>query len=559
MFLQIMLYNKVMATPISPNTDVFLLKCPLEMDNNHQLNFANATAQYNYFHSLPKIECENFSYQRKDGIIRVNEHIDDIISYNYVMYRNDNYSQKWFYAFITNMQYVNDKCTYITIKTDTWQTWQFDLTFKKCFVEREHVNDDTIGAHTIPEMIEYGHFVCDSVYDYTYASPNDNSVVCCFQVTTTTLTNSFSFPNSTYSMFNGIPQGCSIFGFDLNKENTSKLFFVCGAYDGAGKGDAIVNITLVPKACCTWESKPDSNNTNWLVPVGSTSSVSFSLIPAQTSPATIDGYTPKNNKLFTSPYNYLYVTNNNGADVTYRYEDFTNRTPNFTLFGSFEQGGALYMMPLNSKISIPRSSVTGDCFNEGIPATKLPNLSWKSDYYLNWQAVNGKAVEIQMGLDAISWLGSGLGALSAGSGGDYQHAQGGSPMGLANSVLNTAQQIRQAKMTPPQAKGNLAAGSFAFSDGQCKFTFRKMTIKQEYAKVVDDYLSAYGYKVNSYKIPNITGRTNWNYVKTLDVNIVGDIPQEDMNEIKGFFDRGITIWHNPSTYLDYTQSNNITS
>lgn len=550
-----------MATPITPNTNVFLLKCPIELDNNHQLNFSNTTAQYNYFHSLPKLELENFSYQRKDGVIRVNEHIDDLMEYTYVMYQNENYSNKWFYAFITGMEYINDKCTYVSIKTDVWQTWQFELTFKKCYVEREHVNDDTVGLHTVPEGLEYGHFICNSVYDYTYASPNDGSVVCCFQTTTTDLSingNNFSFPHSTYNMFNGIPQGCCIFGFELTKENTAKLFFVGGAYDGAGKGDAIVNITLVPKACCTWENKADSNGTNWLVPVGSTSSVSFSLIPQQTCPTTIDGYQPKNNKLLTSPYNYLYVTNNNGADVTYRYEDFSS-APNFTLFGSFEQGGALYLIPTNSKISNQRGSVTGDGFNEGLPATKLPNLSWTSDYYLNWQAVNGKAVEIQTGLDAISWLGSGLGALSAGAGGDYQHAQGGSPMGLAHSVLNTAQQIRQAKMTPPQAKGNLAAGSFAFSDGQCKFTFRKMSIKAEYARIIDDFLSAYGYKVNSYKIPNLTGRTNWNYIKTIDVNITGDVPQEDLNEIKSFFDRGITIWHNPSTFLDYSQNNNIIS
>lgn len=112
-------------------------------------------------------------------------------------------------------------------------------------------------------------------------------------------------------------------------------------------------------------------------------------------------------------------------------------------------------------------------------------------------------------------------------------------------------------MTPPQAKGNVNAGDIAYSDRQYQFTFRKMSVKSEYARIIDDYFSAFGYKVNRFKVPNVTGRTNWNYVKTIGANIEGNIPQSDMDEIKTMFDSGITIWHNTSTYLDYSQSNNI--
>ena len=97
---------------VTPNTDLYLLKCPLEADNQHQINFANATSQYNYFSSLPKLEVENFTYQRKDSIIRFPAHIDNIMTYNYVMYRNTAYGNKWFYAFITDMQYINDNMTH---------------------------------------------------------------------------------------------------------------------------------------------------------------------------------------------------------------------------------------------------------------------------------------------------------------------------------------------------------------------------------------------------------------------------------------------------------------
>lgn len=67
----------------------------------------------------------------------------------------------------------------------------------------------------------------------------------------------------------------------------------------------------------------------------------------------------------------------------------------------------------------------------------------------------------------------------------------------------------------------------------------------------------YGYQVNSLKLPNITGRTNWNYVKTLECNIVGSLPESGVEELKEIFNNGVTIWHNPATFLDYSQSNSI--
>ena len=147
---------------ITPQTDVYLLKVPLEIDEINQLTFSSKTAQYNYFNSLPKRSVDDFTYQRKDGTIRYGANFDDILDYNYVMYRNDAHSDKWFYAFVTNMSYLSNGATAISIKTDVWQTWQFDLTFKRTFVEREHVNDDTIGANTIEEGLELGDYMINS-------------------------------------------------------------------------------------------------------------------------------------------------------------------------------------------------------------------------------------------------------------------------------------------------------------------------------------------------------------------------------------------------------------
>lgn len=125
---------------IQPDTNLYLLKCPLELSNKHQLTFTNKNQQFEYFSNLDNLEINRISYQRKDSVIRYPAHIDSLLEYNYCMYQNDNYSNKWFYAFIVNMEYVNDSMTNIYIKTDVFQTWQFDLIYKQSFIEREMIN-----------------------------------------------------------------------------------------------------------------------------------------------------------------------------------------------------------------------------------------------------------------------------------------------------------------------------------------------------------------------------------------------------------------------------------
>lgn len=147
---------------IVPDTEIKLLKMPFELDNTNQLTFQSLEAQTNFFENLQGLLIENSSYQRKNNVIRAPYNYDEIQEYNYCMYKNENYSDKWFYAYIVDMTYINDNMTEITIKTDVFQTWQFDIVYKKCFVEREHVNSDRIGEHTVAENLELGEYVINS-------------------------------------------------------------------------------------------------------------------------------------------------------------------------------------------------------------------------------------------------------------------------------------------------------------------------------------------------------------------------------------------------------------
>ena len=127
---------------ITPNTWLRLVQTPIEIDNKNQLTFENSKKQTDYFLSLTHLATVDISYQRKDNAIMFPEHIDNLLKYNYVMYKNQNYGNKIFYAFITGMEYINDGCTKIYITTDVFQTWQFDLNFKDSFIEREMIDVD---------------------------------------------------------------------------------------------------------------------------------------------------------------------------------------------------------------------------------------------------------------------------------------------------------------------------------------------------------------------------------------------------------------------------------
>ena len=571
---------------ITPQTDVYLLKVPLEIDDINQLTFANATAQYNYFYNLPKLPADNFTYQRKDGTIRFPASFDSLLSYNYVMYRNEAYSNKWFYAFITGMEYLNDNVTAIAIKTDTWQSYQFDLTFKPVLIDREHTNDDTVGSNTLPEDLELGEFVVNG--DTKNFGPiNNNNFVTVIDVTMVsnpgenqTLDSYFDTapaPIPTYTpVVNGIPSATIhlLLGYDQYNQRVSGYYdpsVVTSVYTNAGLSDAIVNAYIVPASLInTSYIYGGFNITSTYTPPGGspvTKSASNLAIFAGTwdqtnlgtssfnRPTTVDGYTPKNNKLKTFPFVYFNVSNNAGSSFQYRYEDFSS-TVSFKMEGAFCASGSIKAIPQNYK-NIGSSE---NAYDYSINAAKLPILSWSSDSYTNWLTQNSVNISMERQSVVRKALGEGLGtAVTMG-------LLPGIAVGMGSLVGGTLANAREelkaktsANLVADQVHGNINAGDIVWAKYRSQFTYLPMSIKAEYARICDEFFSAYGYKCNRVKVPNITGRRNWNYVKTVGCYIDADIPQEDLQEIKSMFDRGITLWHNPATFMDYSQTNDIIS
>lgn len=562
---------------IAPNTDLILLKVPLEIDEANQLTFANATAQYNYFNGLTgKLAVDKYTYQRKDGTIRLGAKFDDIIGYNYVMYRNTNYSSKWFYAFIENMEYIGDNVTAVSIKTDVFQTWMFDITYKSCLIDREHTNDDTVGKNTLPEGLELGDFVVNGNttnfgnYDsenYDFVNVVDVSMI---ENEGESATLSYAWNQSGVShnvnpWVNGIPSGVIhlIYNWDAQPQNYYPISDILRVYEKAGLSDAIVNVYIVPRKLI---GSVYTGLTITATVGGSSVSTPSLAVPQSslnqtalgnttfTKPTTIDGYTPKNGKLKTYPFMYFNISNNAGTSLPYRYEDFTTSIK-FNVEGAFTPSGSVKAIPVNYK----NLGTTGNALDYSITGAKFPICNWNSDSYTNWLTQNAVNMRADMTKSVVTAGigGIGTGFAVAGVPGAIVGGLVGAGAGLIGEARSQHLEKTKANMTPDQVAGNLNSGDLAWAKYRSEFTYLPMSIKAEYARCIDEFFSQFGYKCNRVKLPNITGRRNWNYVKTVGCYIDGDVPQADLQEIKSMFDKGVTFWHNASTFGDYSQNNDI--
>ena len=526
-------------TAITPDSKIRLIKCPIRLDQNNQLTFANVSAQTTYFQSLPYIYENDMTYVRKDGVIRIGTsdsvQYEDILDYNYCMYQNTHYDNKWFYAFVTKVEYINDGRTDVTIETDVFQTWQFDLVFKNSFIEREHVNDDTIGRHTVPENVELGEYVCNS-YDYT--SVHDQIAYVLLATTNTT-----GGANTYCTSINGIPSPGYVYVFSslVNLIATIKLFA------DNGKSDNIFAVYMCSQGAFGVDAPiPSGGGGIWS---GSTAATLYAPGFTPSKPTSVNGYTPKNNKLLTFPYCYLLVSNNNGQSNVLHYERFKGSTTQceFELLFNATIGGDSKLVPVAYDLSSGHSEING------LSGGKYPTLAWSKDLYTNWLSQNAVNLGIGQATSVLSIVaGTALLATGAGSVAGAGLIAGGIT-GIANSMMTQYQH----SFDPHSAQGNVNNGNINVSGQTNGFYGYDMSIKNEYARIIDLYFDHFGYKVTRMGLPHIHARAYWDYCKTIDINLAGNIPEEDMLKLRNLFNNGCTFWHDTNYFLDYSRTNSI--
>ena len=293
---------------VEPQGMIYLCKTPLENDYKNQLTFTNSASQESYFNSTVVKSYSEYTYQRHDGNVKVGANIDDIINCNYMFYKNVGFTNKIYYCFITDMQYVNENCTLITFETDVFQTYQFDIEYKMCFTEREHVNDDTAGLHTVPENLELGDYVLNErKEDY---KPLTSDYAICMGVTEIP---DESTPFNNNRVYNGIFGGLYYLGFATPQDCQTAIKI----YDSKNKSNAIVSLFMIPKSLSSYK---DATNVTWTVEAIGSCNLKY-LSPSEESDTigTINikiptklgnNYRPKNKKLLSYTYFFFNMKNN---------------------------------------------------------------------------------------------------------------------------------------------------------------------------------------------------------------------------------------------------------
>lgn len=549
---------------VTPQGQIYLCKTPLVNDYKNQLTFSNLINQKNYFASkvFKSFEDENYTYIKKDSVIYINEPIDNIIGCNYLYYVNKGFTEKTYYCFITNMEYENENCTKITFETDCFQTWYFDINYHQSFIKREHVSDDTIGLHTIPENLDIGDVICEETEELMSLDDGDYEDVTegCYIVVETTF-NPAEAPSlqdlSGVTCINGNISGSWVLAFSFFGGLTSNIDLYIQHVMREKSADVIRNMYIAPKELID-SLRTEDKEIRDLVHgtyrfkkiLNSTESVTRGKVIKAIQ--NFSGINIKNNKCFCYPYNYMLASNNVGNNIIYKYEDFTiYNNPDIAnypcLFMDYEMalsiGCSIRLIPREYKNKAKD-------YNETIPLAKFPTCAWSGDAFTNWLTQN--AVNIGTSITEIV----GGTALGFATGGVLSTAGMGVALSGATKTAGLIGEFREAKLKP-SIEGGSNSGDVNYSSGKNTFIISHMRAKNEYLKIIDEYFSKYGYKVNIIKNINFNSRLNWNYIETEDCNITGDIPQEDLKIIKQMFNNGVTMWHNPSTIFDYSQSNNI--
>ena len=153
----------MIITPITPITAVKVLRgVPLDSTYTDTFGkgfFPNVSAQVAYFTRKAKYTFTDLTPVRMQNMLRLPIVADDLFDCNYIMFQNANFGQKWFYAFIDEINYINPSCSEVSFTLDVMQTWLFDYTIHPSFVEREHINNDSIGQNIVAENLELGDYV----------------------------------------------------------------------------------------------------------------------------------------------------------------------------------------------------------------------------------------------------------------------------------------------------------------------------------------------------------------------------------------------------------------
>ena len=515
----------------------------------------------------------DYSFIRQEkNMVQVGFPYSTVCNANYMAFQNKDYNNRWFFAFIRDVEYVNDRTVNIVFDIDVWSTFYGDLSIMKCFVEREHVNNDTIGLHTVPENIDTGDMVCETeIVDSSLSSDLLNYWIGVYTDWLPLDSGTWAWTKKAGYQFDGITAynknvgGHSLLLFQLKTRESGTIDWNTHVPDLTDLKDFI--------ATCNIDGHIEDIKDIFILPNGLFESGDYSertverdvpdaqpiflrifkyyIAKQSLTPKywtmnipkvhSFNGITIKNNKCYCYPYNYLLVTNNQGNQNIYKYEFFGN-SQNATF--RTELGATIGC----SGRTVPTNYLGIETNNdESLPLGKFPTCGWTADSYTNY--LTQQAVNLPTKLLTMAG-GTGF-ALATGNFVGAGALLGGGSISLLNEFRNEG--------LKPNIEGGGNTADIVFGTDNNTFSYKCMRSKKEDIEIIDKYFTRYGYKINETKTPNLTGRTYWNYIKIggNDRFASGNIQTKFLDTINEIAQKGTTIWHSHDNIGNFDLNNSI--
>lgn len=551
---------------ISPNSIIEIMNnIPFDPDYENTMYFYDRAEQENYFIQHVSARLEEYSYQRTDkdsiriGLVSGDPTFSAIkaaFRASYMRFKNTSFENKWFYAFIDRVEYINNNTVELFYHIDVIQTWLLDCTFNQCMIERAHTPDDTFGAYTYPEGLETGPYrdyeasVTGTDSEGTTYTGNKYKYkpkvfLCSVLDNNDDYANGFIMPgmsynNDSYSQTMGrMFSGARYYIYDMNTQGITdlnqKIQTITGSFGSGSKIDAVIAIFMfsadfVPNFS---DIEQEATERSLIVNV----------------PASIDGYTPRNRKLLCFPFNVLYVTNNQGGCAEYHWENFDimdGPTVNFGVWGNISTNPGLLCAPYFY------NGCRDYNYDEQLTLQGFPMCAWANDAFKAWLAQNGGTIIATGVNDALTWVNA-LRPETNVKG--LLKDKTGAAISAAQQTISHLGKLWDYSVQPPQAHGN-TNGSLQFQSGLLTFSFYYKQIKREYAEKLDDYFDMYGYKIMRVGFPQLAIRPCYTYIKTIGCSIEANLPNNYVSEIERIFDAGIRFWRTTAIFGNYNSNVN---
>lgn len=496
-----------------PETKVYLCEqVPLDDTYSDTRDFADKESQAYYFESKATHKYKNLSYQRVNNSIanprvaltcRVPDLADNLYNCNYMMFQNNNFGTKWFYAFIKQVNYISPECTEIVYELDHIQTWLFDFDVKSAFVEREHSSTDEPFENILPEPVDITEYT--SYQNYAPLDPDLFTIWYGILATSTPLGQ-----QPTLSQI-----GNTFCGLELiTTNNINSLVTNVQSYLDSAKNILTNNVANNIVSIYSCYGEPGGAVQEETKEISAKDNI--------TPPQYYD-YTIKNKKLLNSQFRYFLGVTNEGKSMVFKPEKIIGNKLTFNRIIIHSIVPIITYVPFYEGIE-------GN-WNYPLTISTFIQCAWATDSFTSW--FHDNAFSLFAGL-SNSFTQTSIGALS----GSLPLLASG-----ATGLTNAATTLNEAVNAPDKAHGAIFDKNTALQNKRPELIIYEVLADKNSIIRADNFMTRFGYTTNKMKIPNRKSRFRYNYIKVTQPLITGSLPVESVSIIKNALIRGITFWH----------------